>query len=265
MKGILFGGCSFTWGQGLYFYSTLPNLKYPENEDTFVMSDIRESHIKFKNALYYPRLVANYFNTFEVFKDTNGGSEDETFDFFNSIFRTNKFSYEDFDYMIIQISNLWRNKFYYDDDNPEKFMNVHVYDNQSINKYYPEFLYWVTENNVSLEDCILKMKSQQIDRLKKEIQFYEKNGLKVKLLLWPTDLVENIKNDIFFNDRIITFKYNQIEYFTIKELQNANKEMVIKTDFDNFQNIQPLDHHPSKLCHKIIAKNIIDKIKKDLK
>ena len=21
MKGIIFGGCSFTWGQGLYFYS----------------------------------------------------------------------------------------------------------------------------------------------------------------------------------------------------------------------------------------------------
>lgn len=29
MKGILFGGCSFTWGQGLYFYSDLPNLYNP--------------------------------------------------------------------------------------------------------------------------------------------------------------------------------------------------------------------------------------------
>ena len=30
MKGILFGGCSFTWGQGLYFYSNLPNLYEPK-------------------------------------------------------------------------------------------------------------------------------------------------------------------------------------------------------------------------------------------
>ena len=30
MKGLLFGGCSFTWGQGLYFYSDLPDLYYPK-------------------------------------------------------------------------------------------------------------------------------------------------------------------------------------------------------------------------------------------
>lgn len=31
MKGVLFGGCSFTWGQGLYFYSDLPNLYNPKS------------------------------------------------------------------------------------------------------------------------------------------------------------------------------------------------------------------------------------------
>ena len=29
MKGLVFGGCSFTWGQGLYYYSDLPRLKEP--------------------------------------------------------------------------------------------------------------------------------------------------------------------------------------------------------------------------------------------
>ena len=27
MKGIIFAGCSYTWGQGLYYYSGLETLK----------------------------------------------------------------------------------------------------------------------------------------------------------------------------------------------------------------------------------------------
>ena len=64
MKGIIFGGCSFTWGQGLYFYSDLVDLKYPESEYVFNQKEITDAQIKFKNTLYYPRLVSNHFNTF---------------------------------------------------------------------------------------------------------------------------------------------------------------------------------------------------------
>ena len=28
-KGIIFAGCSFTWGQGLYYYSNMETLKEP--------------------------------------------------------------------------------------------------------------------------------------------------------------------------------------------------------------------------------------------
>ena len=28
-KGIIFAGCSFTWGQGLYYYSNLDTLQEP--------------------------------------------------------------------------------------------------------------------------------------------------------------------------------------------------------------------------------------------
>ena len=31
MKGIVFTGDSFTWGQGLYFYSNLDDIYYPKN------------------------------------------------------------------------------------------------------------------------------------------------------------------------------------------------------------------------------------------
>ena len=35
IKGILFGGCSFTWGQGLYHYSNLSNLPATSENHSF--------------------------------------------------------------------------------------------------------------------------------------------------------------------------------------------------------------------------------------
>lgn len=265
MKGILFGGCSFTWGQGLYFYSTLPNLKYTKDYGDFNRLNVTQSHIEYKNTLYYPRLVSRYFNTFEIFKEENGGSEDENFKFFNGLFETGKFVYEDFSYIIIQISNLWRNRFYYDDNNPTKFIDVGIHDNIWISKWYPEFLDWLCENDVSIEECVVKMKEQQILRLEKEIKFYENKGIKCKLILWPNDLLPLILSNEYLSNRLITINFNKNEYFTISELHIENKNLIIHYDFDYFGKNTPIDHHPSKLCHEIIAENIINNIKKDLK
>ena len=41
---------------------------------------------RYKDTIRYPRLVAEHFNTFDVFKNVNGGSEDESFEFFKHIF-----------------------------------------------------------------------------------------------------------------------------------------------------------------------------------
>ena len=113
MKGIIFLGCSFTWGQGLYFYSDLPDLIYPPNETTYERHHLTDAHLRYKDTIRYPRLVANHFNTFEMVKNVNGGSEDETFDFFDRIFENEKrFYYDDFEYMVIQLSYVYRNKFY---------------------------------------------------------------------------------------------------------------------------------------------------------
>ena len=87
-KGIIFAGCSFTWGQGLYYYSNLPTLREPPPYH-YDQKLLKDSHYEYLKSVRYPRLVANHFNTFEAFKTVNGGSEDETFDFFKNIFKTN--------------------------------------------------------------------------------------------------------------------------------------------------------------------------------
>ena len=84
-KGIVFAGCSFTWGQGLYYYSKMSTVKEPAPEQ-YEHKLVTDAHKRFMATLRFPRLVANHFNTFESFKISNGGSEDETFDFFHTIF-----------------------------------------------------------------------------------------------------------------------------------------------------------------------------------
>lgn len=74
MKGLVFAGCSFTWGQGLYFYSDLNHT--PKFDDwVYDYSLMTDALIKFKDTIRFPRLVANHFNTFDVCKATNGGSD----------------------------------------------------------------------------------------------------------------------------------------------------------------------------------------------
>jgi len=275
MKGIIFGGCSFTWGQGLYFYSDLENLTYPAGENVFNGEDLKLSHIKFRETLYYPRLVANHFNTFETFKNANGGSEDETFQFFKFVFEEKnrtadhisyeKYNHHDFDYMVIQLSQMWRNRFYYDKNDLNKFINVPLHNLSELEKRYPDFLEWFYNSDETFDDCNETMMEQQFLRLKNEVMSYEEKGIKVRILSWQNELVSPILKDPYLSERFIKLKYKNKEHKTIESLQREHKNMVIKSDFDNFVGNPPLDHHPSKLCHQVIAENIINNIQKDLK
>ena len=277
MKGIIFGGCSFTWGQGLYFYSDLVDLKYPESEYIFNQKEITDAQIKFKNTLYYPRLVANHFNTFEVTKKDNGGSEDKTFDFFlntltpnllggrekNQYLMLKKYDYVDFDYMIVQTSHVFRNDFHFEFEGVNYKTNVApILENR--NEKNVKFFEWFDSNDYTFNEWEKIQIENQYIRLKKELMFYEEKGIKTKILSWENDIVNYLKNDDFLGNRFIDLNYNGVTYSSIKDLQENNKNMVIKTDFDIFGDNPPLDHHPSKLCHQVIAENIIKNIEKDL-
>lgn len=254
MKGILFGGCSFTWGQGLYFYSELPGLYNPKNIFEYRRDKVTAAQIKFKNTLYYPRLVANHFNTFEVVKELNGGSEDETFQFFKDIFKHN-YTYDDFDYMIMQISAIFRNKFYFT-INGQIFNSILDVDDSNI-------LHYMKINNYTFEDCYQQFLNQQFERLKNELMFYESKGIKIKIILWFGDLLERIRNDKFFNNKIVTLNYDNKTFNTVLELGDSYDEMYIITD-PYFKDKKFNDYHPSKLFHQIIADGVIKSIEKDI-
>lgn len=272
MKGFLFAGCSFTWGQGLYFYSKLNRLKYPPNEFTYNRKDLTDAHLRYKDVIRYPRLVANYFNTFDVFKIDNGGAEDESFEFLHNKFDLNgqthnhfghdKFNYDDIEYIIIQTSQIWRNRFYFNLNGVEDF--AFVSSNSNGGSYNWEKLFqWMLNENVSYEELVSRHFKIQYERFLKEIKFFESKGLKIKILCWELEMFDLIKNDEYLMNKYVKLDYDGITYNTIWEMQHQNPKLKIKYDYEYFGENPPDDHHPSKECHRVIAENIIKSIEKD--
>ena len=113
MKGIMFAGCSFTWGQGLEYYSDL-------NDKVFVQADgwpgiTRISHLEHIKNNRFAKIVSTHFNTFDVSRYHNGGCEDTSIQFVMNIInetiekKVNQFQKDDFSYLIFQKSETTRN------------------------------------------------------------------------------------------------------------------------------------------------------------
>jgi len=172
-----------------------------------------------------------------------------------------KYSYEDIDYIIIQLSQLFRNRFYFELGGHKCHTNVSP---RADYGDYKLLLKWMEDNDKTYDDWQKELSEAQYRRLVKELKFYEEKGIKTKILSWEDDLITYIKNDTFLNERFITLDYKGRTYDNIQKLQHNHKEMIIEYDYEFFGDNPPKDHHPSKLCHRVIADNIIKSIEKDI-
>lgn len=264
-KGIIFAGCSFTWGQGLYYYSGMETLKEPAPEQ-YEHKLVKDAHKRFMWTLRFPRLVANHFNTFEIVKKENGGSEDESLKFIDYCFNDEKnqthlieekFSREEIGYIIYQTTQPGRSSFDFTHKGHTYRMNW-IGSSQSIQKIFFE---WMQENGiVGFPEWYVEHCKQQVKRIKEVFEHYESKGIKCLILNWQDDYVKYVTEDTFMHDRMIYLNYNDSEYTNIDYMIRLNNGLTIKDDFHNLGESPPQDSHPSKKCHKIIADAVIKKI-----
>jgi hypothetical protein len=256
IKGMVFAGCSFTWGQGLYFYSKMSTLDY-SNTNSFSISKVTNAHKRYKDVLRFPRLVANHFETFEIVKHENGGSDEQSIKFINNAFDNVyqvKIDYDEISHIIFQTSELTRNLFYFNYNNiqHEGFLDLKN-----------ETLYeWMIENNLDLSGIMNQLKEQVFLKIKELFIKYEEKGITCKILCWKDDFITLIKSDSFFNGKFINFEYKNKSYDCIDYLIKTNKGMGIHTDIINLNKVID-DEHPSKQCHRLIADSIIKHLEND--
>jgi hypothetical protein len=214
-------------------------------------------------------LVANHFNTFDYQKIQNGGSEDVSFEFVDAMFHTGPdnaqrkthltseiYEYDDFDFFVLQLSQLYRNRFNYTLNGE---VESSIIWNSANGSNVDNFKKWMIKNELDIDEWVEIFKNLQIKRLIDKFQFLESVGIKCRFLCWEDDLIEKIKKNVYLSKRFITINYNLVKYNTIARMMHINRYLEISKDVDNFV-VPPKDHHPSKKCHEIIADSIIKNI-----
>lgn len=297
MNGIVFAGCSFTWGQGLYYYSNLKHI--PKFEDWVKdYSLMTNAPINFKNTIRFPRLVANHFSTFEVCRETNGGSDEMSFKFLEVLFTRDKvannlehygflttqfYEYDEIDYIVFQSSQPQRcsyeiicenekYKVYINDNSSNKTRVTYTShtgeDNDLSEDEALDIIYkWLKNNNLTIDELYKLHIENQIDIMKKNFMFYESKGIKIKLLLWTNDLLKWVQNDDYLKSKLIPLYHDSQKFNTIDDLFDYDQTFLIEKDTIGFNgsipDIAKGDRHPSKRLNEILARNIILSIEID--
>lgn len=282
-RGMIFAGCSFTWGQGLYYYSNLPTLDEPP-PDCYYPQLVTDLHIEHAKSVRYPRIVANYFKSFELVTPYNGGSCDSVIEWWEKSFApkeekissswnsmpTPHYNYSEISHIVFQLTQWARNSF-------KMQVNGKDYIIENYKVYTPDFIIdtekdisvseifeqWIKENNITLDEWENNSKHMCLNSVRKFLQKMEQNGIHTTLFSWPADLVPLIKQDAWLCKRFMNFEYNNHIYNNIEHMMKANRELVIKYDYDNFIE-PPKDHHPSLKCHQVMAENVIKHLEKNI-
>lgn len=259
MNGLIFAGDSFTWGQGLYYYSNLPNIHIP-TPGHYIDSRVSSSHRKYIEIKRYARLVSNNFDTFELVKPSNGGSDIDSLMFIDDVFKNKNFSYEDISYVIFQTTQFTRSPFEIEINGELLSFNF----NDSIKQMHNSheiFLNWLCENNYSLDDYKKLHIEQIFNKIKNKFIYLESKGISCKILSWTNDYAQLINNDEYMSSKFIKILHNNETINTFYDLMNSYPELMIKND--PYFKTSVGDGHLSLNAHKIVANNIIKTINAD--
>lgn len=278
MKGILFAGDSFTWGEGLHMYSELPEVVYVE--DTFDILKYTPAHKNWIEANRFSRRVANHFETFDLVRFNNGGDNNQIFDFIdnieteyqsryvhsdNSKHRAFTYKLQDFDYIVIQLTDVFRADVELPNGN-----TCNIRSSESIKQ--SGFIEYLQNNfNNDLDKFINFYLKEFSDKLEIRIKKYESLGIKkCYVMTWQNDILPFLKNNLVLNERLITFDLGNRIAESIWDLQgvwelNINSpEMTINKDpYLLNKGIQSTNGHISLTAHKVMATSIIKKIEEN--
>lgn len=254
-KGIVFAGCSFTWGQGLYYYSNVESLKYPEKDSSFIIGNLTEYQIKYMESKRFARIVSNHFDAVEFVSETNGGTDKTTAEYWQKHIGNHKhYPFTDFSHVIFQLTQPQRSYTTFEINN-KKYSLRPFFDNET---NYDLFIKWIEINNLTFDDWYFLHTKETLNFVKEKLIYFEENGIKTYVLSWPDEYIPFIYEDEFLFERFINFKYKNVIFDSLESLMLI-PEMKISTDIKHLKR-EINDDHPSLSCHKLIAESIINKI-----
>ena len=253
-KKIVFAGCSFTYGHGLWHYTKEEGLP---KDDKVIYYEFPES-LKFMEDNRFARLVSEHFGAKEILKPTTSGCDEISLYFIRELFGLKpsnewakcKLNYEEVSHVIFQTSFLDRCSLY---ENGKR-LQVYNFENFVNNPRYDEGdlgLFWD------------KLKLFYYNEIQNLFEFLEEKNIKCYMIAMDDDYRDLIEKDEYMMKRFIEIEYDGKTFNNFRSLSDYNQKLIICNDTDFFDN-PPKDLHPGLEWHRIISDSIIKKLESDL-
>ncbi len=290
-KGILFTGCSYTWGGGLEWYAPY---KIVDTLNTkFDVNSINYALYNFICKNRFTRLVADYFGTWDTTRHGNGGSDDMSIHFikqafhlydddkinlsYSNIEKIQTYNSDEIEYVILQLTDPFRNNDIMLDDKKISLniasvrLREHQKDKNKISnfkgfmsdEYFEVFYKFYSENFNSWEQMEVYFIKQNLKLIKETFQKLDELGIKTKIWSWHEEYLPYIFEDEYLSNKFMKLKYDNKEFDCLVHLFNYNpKFQISKSDYTrNGKKIN--DDHSTIECHRIIADSIISYLEND--
>lgn len=233
-KGIIFIGCSFTYGYGLqHYYQKELNQPFNSEYKTW-QDDILSPQEQFRESKRFAGLVSSKLNTWNVTREGVSGCDLENIEFLNQAFGKK----------LQDAPNFCRWSL-----NPNEISDVVIqtsYPIRSSKIYDKGITHEMLNEDVDLENKIIQKITSLINKeYEKFIEWAESNGINVHFIHITPDYLDSI----YIKDRTIKIDgwYGIDSY-----MNNTNGRIINDLDIE--------DYHPNLTTHKVIAKEILNKI-----
>jgi hypothetical protein len=253
-------GCSFTFGEGLQFFSNLKSVTIPK-QHMFDYEQLTHAQYRFIQNNRYSKLLADLLGGVDVNSSKNGGSNDGIYKELRLLSINdkeikikdrvgyNRETYtrlDEIDYIVIQFTNIYRD---------ELLINSKVYPQLNMVTNIDEYIKTYLKDDLTFDDYTKILCEQTINKFKNVFKQIEqkKPNIKIRVFSWENELDEYLRLDEYFKDKIITFNYKDKEYKTLRDIVYSKSKLTIQETFHpNCRN----DQHMNLEGHKLIAESI---------
>jgi hypothetical protein len=263
-KAVWCKGCSFTFGEGLQYFSELPSINIPIGQ-TWYEEYLTHSQYKFIQNNRYSKLLANKLNTIDINSSQNGGGNESILNSLKSLLEPKRLhdlkrpyyidehyvNLNDIGLIVIQFTDLFRDEIEID--------NI-LFPPARVVKSNDEFEKIIIKNGITFETFVKKVVEHTLNEFEiilKKIEEINPNII-IRVFNWFGELDEPLRSSKYFKDKVLTFNINGVKYTNFKEIIYANLGLTIQeTFFPKCKN----DQHFNLNGQKLIADTIYDSIR----
>jgi len=260
MNGVVWcRGCSFSFGEGLQYFSNLPSVVIPKIHQ-FDYFELRHSQYRFIQNNRYSKLLADKLGTIDVNSSSNGGTNNDIYNALLELYNTkneakkDRMAYQsetfvplcDVSLIVIQFTNIFRDVIKLDGL---------TYPLQNMAPTFDDYVEMFIKKNMTLEQFCERVAKQILDKFKVLLQQIEAANptIKIRVISWENDIDSVMRNDEYYKDKIVTFDYKDNKFNTLRDIIYSYSKLTIAEMFTR-KCID--DQHMNIAGHELIAESI---------